>query len=310
MALNYDISKYITSVRMSAKKRVLVEGRDDKSRIKKLLDITLGKNEIKIDIADNIKADCKTTAKNNRAKIEKVHKSCKSSPEHSNLYFLCDREFSEFEISTQIVDLMQEHKVDGNLSWTLGHSLENYFIEADLISDAYPYLTDSEYSGDATQLFKDLLPMALKIIAIISLAAKDIDKCSYPLGTIGWNDFTIRDGILRFDIDSWRKGEAQEILVNFRKAYQKYQPIVEASDRMIYARICRGHTAVQLLQRVFSSCLFEVGFQQDEGLANQCASNFSQLNKNAISNALCQAWLKSIEKGSKNYPINLVSSVS
>lgn len=310
MEVKYDIPKYIASVRMSSKKRILVEGKDDKSHIKNLLDVTIGNNRIKIDTADNIKGNCGATAKNSRAKIEKIHAACKSSNEHINLYFLCDREFQEFDVREQVIDLMKEHKTEGNLSWTLGHSLENYFIESELISDAYRYLTNSEYKGDATNSFKSLLPSALKIIATISLAAKDIGKCSYPLGVIGWEDFYIKDGLLEFNIDSWKENETHQILVNFKTAYRKYQPIIEASDEMIYARICRGHTAMQLLQRVFSLCLFSAGYQQDEGLAKRCASDFSRLKESAISTALCEAWLKTIESGSNNYPVNLVASVA
>ncbi|QFU06676.1 hypothetical protein FIU82_16925 (plasmid) [Pseudoalteromonas sp. THAF3] len=310
MEVKYDVPKYIASVRMSSKKRILVEGRDDKAHIKNLLDVTIGKNRIKIDTAESIKGDCGVTAKNNRAKIEKIHASCKSSNEHSNLYFLCDREFQEFDVRDQVIDLMKEHKTEGNLSWTLGHSLENYFIESELISDAYRYLTNSEYKGDATKKFKYLLPSALKVISVISLAAKDIGKCSYPLGVIGWEDFNINSGTLEFNIDSWKENETHQILVNFKAAYRKYQPIVEASDEVIYARICRGHTAMQLLQRVFALCLFIAGYQQDERLAKKSASDFSKLKESAISTALCEAWLKTIEGGSDNYPVNLVSSVA
>lgn len=310
MEVKYDVPKYIASVRMSSKKRILVEGRDDKSHIKNLLGVTIGNNRIKIDTAENIKGDCGVTAKNNRAKIEKIHSACKSSSEHSNLYFLCDRELQEFDIGDQLIDLMQEHKTDGNLSWTLGHSLENYFIESELILDAYRYLTSSEYKGDATIIFKGLLPSALKEIATISLAAKDIGKCSYPLGVIGWEDFNIKNGVLEFNIDSWRENENTPILVNFKAAYRKYQPIVEASDKIICARICRGHTAMQLLQRVFSLCLFNAGYQQDEELAKKCAADFSRLKESAVSTALCEAWLKTIQSGSSNYPVNLVASVA
>lgn len=309
MEVKNDVPKYIASVRMSSRKRILVEGRDDRSHIKNLLDVIIGNNRIKIDTAENIKGDCKITARNNRAKIEKIYAACKSSNKHSNLYFLCDREFKEFHISEQVTDLMNGHKTEGNLSWTIGHSLENYFIEPELISDAYRYLTSSEYKSDAALKFKELLPSALKIIAAISLAAKDIGKCSYPLGVIGWEDFDINAGLLELNIDSLGSGDTPDILVNFKAAYRKYQPIVEASDEVIYAKICRGHTAMQLLQRVFALCLFRAGFQQDENLAQKSASDFSKLKESTVSTALCEAWLKTIKSGSGNYPVNLVSSL-
>jgi hypothetical protein len=99
MEVKYDVPKYIASVRMSSKKRILVEGKDDKAHIKNLLNVTLGSNRIKIDTAENIKGDCRVTSKNNRAKIEKIHSFCEASNEHNNLYFLCDCMFRPIPIT-------------------------------------------------------------------------------------------------------------------------------------------------------------------------------------------------------------------
>lgn len=310
MEVKYDVQKYITSVRMSSKKRILVEGRDDRSHVKNLLEVTLGANQIKIDTAENIKGDCNITKKNNRAKIEKIHMVCKSSPEHKNIYFLCDREFRDFDINDRIIDLMGQHKTEGNLSWTLGHSLENYFIDSEVVSGAYRYLTKSEYKTDAVLLFRNIIPSALKILATISLAASEVGKCSYPLGVIAWDDFKIEGNDLEFDVELWRDDEAHQILIDFKEAYRKYRPVVEISDNVVCARVCRGHTAIQLLQRVFSLCLFNAGCQYDEDLARKYASSFSKIKEGAVSTALCEAWLKAIENGNENYPINLLSSLN
>lgn len=205
---------------------------------------------------------------------------------------------------------MQEHKADGNLSWTIGHSFENYFIESAIIVDAYRYLTESEFKMAAASLFKKTMPSALKIIATISLAAKDISNYSYPLGVISWEHFSINNEEVIFDIDKWRDSEQNDILTRFKTAYKKYQPIIDASNSVIYARICRGHTAMQLLQRVFAQCLFHVGQQTDTKLASKSAEDFSKIKERLISGALGEAWLKTIQAGSLNYPTNLVESIS
>lgn len=69
MEVKYDISQYITNVKMSSKKRVLVEGRDDKSHITNLLNITVSKHKIKIDTAENIRGDCQVTKKTTELKL-------------------------------------------------------------------------------------------------------------------------------------------------------------------------------------------------------------------------------------------------
>ncbi|KZN50929.1 DUF4435 domain-containing protein [Pseudoalteromonas luteoviolacea] len=304
-----DISKYITSVKMSSKKRILVEGADDKDHISNLLNV-LGKNKIKIDSAERIKGDCKHTSKNNRAKIEKIFNICKDSVKHSNLYYLCDREFKAFNVEEKIVDMMVDHKTDRNLSWTIGHSLENYFIEPDLIANAYRYLTSSEYKNNAAENFKSLLPSALRMIATITLAAREINKCSYPLGVIRWDDFEIIANEVTLNINVWRANENHEILSRFKEAFNKYKPVVESSDISVLSRVCRGHTAMQLLQRIFALCLFQAGSKQDENLAKKAAVDFSKIKEKNVSTALCESWLKTIADGSPNYPSNLILSVS
>lgn len=89
MEVKYDVQKYITSVRMSSKKRILVEGRDDRSHVKNLLEVTLGENQIKIDTAENIKGDCNITKKNNRAKIEKIHMIFVNRHQNIGMFIFC-----------------------------------------------------------------------------------------------------------------------------------------------------------------------------------------------------------------------------
>ena len=310
MEVKCDIAKYITSVKMSTKKRILVEGRDDKAHITNLLDVTLRDHKVKIDAAENIKGDCSATAKNNKAKIEKIYNTCRESAQHENLYFLSDREYLKFDIGNEIVDLMASHESRGNLNWTIGHSLENYFIESGIICDAYRYLSGSEFKSEAIDIFKRILPSAVKTIAVITLSARDIGKSSYPLGTIRWNDFKVINGLLQFDIEKWKEGDSATIVSNFRESYNSYLPIVEASESLVCSRICRGHTAMQMLQRVFSACLYAAGSEIDESVAIKTAQDFSKLRELTVSGALSEAWIRTIRSGSENYPTNLISSVA
>jgi len=310
MELKYDISNYIASVKMSSKKRILVEGRGDKSHISNLLDVLLDDHKIKIDTAENIKGDCTRTAKNNRAKIEKIHGSTKSSNNHDNLFYLCDREFVKFDIGEKITDLMTEHECDGNLSWTIGHSLENYFITDDLVCTAYRFLCVSEYKTRAENIYKRLFPSALRLIAAITLAAKKIEKCTYPSGTIGWQDFSIVDEEVHIDIDEWKARKNNENASRFHREFKTYIPIVSETDELICSRICRGHTAMLMLQRVFSACLYFVIKSDDEALAEKVAGDFSRIKEGALAGALSEAWIQSVKDGKAIYPENLVGSVA
>lgn len=310
MDLKYDISNYMASVKMSSKKRILVEGRDDKSHISNLLDVLLVGNKIKIDTAENIKGDCSKTVKNNRAKIEKIHYSTKISKQHENLFYLCDREFIKFNVEDKIIDLMGDHECDGNLNWTIGHSLENYFITDDLVCQAYRFLCASEYKNRAEELYRKIFPAALRTIAAITLTAKKMEKCTYPLGTIGWQDFIIDNEKIYIDIDKWKSGKNNEVAADFWQDFKVNTPIVNETDALICSRICRGHTAMLMLQRVFSACLYFIVKDDDEALAEKVACEFSRIKEGTLSSALSEAWIQSVRDGKAIYPENLVESVA
>lgn len=310
MDLKYDIPNYIASVKMSSKKRILVEGSDDRSHINNLLDALLSDHRVKIDTAENIKGDCPTTARNNRAKIEKIYAATKTSSSHNNLFYLCDREFIKFDIGKKITDRMTEHESDGNLSWTIGHSLENYFFTDELICKAYRYLCSSEYKTRAEDLYKKIFPSALRVIAAITLAAKNLGKCTYPLGTIRWQDFIIDRERIYIDIDKWKSGIDNALAADFHREFRAYIPIADRSDTLICSRICRGHTAMLMLQRVFSACLFFVIKHDDESLAEKVAGDFSRIKEGNLSSALSEAWIQSVKEGKAIYPGNLIESIA
>lgn len=310
MELKYDIPKYIAKTKMSSKKTILVEGKDDKSHVKNLLDIIEPRHKVRIDTADSIKGVCSTTAKNNRAKIDRIFNVCKTSECHQNLFFLIDREFFKFEIREKIHDLMPEHETDGNLSWTIGHSIENYFFVDNIFSDAYRYLCGSQHKTDAEKHFKKILPSIFKLVAAITLAANEMSKSSYPAGVISWKDFNIEESRAFIDIDSWKNNDETQIALLFRKQFKKYIPIVEASEDLICSRICRGHTAMLMIQRIFSACLYYVMFSSSEEQAENDANNFSNIKETNVSAALCEAWIRKAKNGEALYPAPLICAVA
>jgi hypothetical protein len=196
------------------------------------------------------------------------------------------------------------------LSWTIGHSIENYFITDDLVCKAYRFLCSSEYKTRAEDLYKKIFPSALRIIAAITLAAKKIEKCTYPLGTIGWQDFVVDDEQIYIDIDNWKSGKSNVIANDFYREFIAHTSIVNRSDALICSRICRGHTAMLMLQRVFSACLFIVIKPEDEYLAEKIAGDFSRIKEGMLASALSEAWIQSLRTGNAIYPKNLIESVA
>ncbi|MCF2910792.1 hypothetical protein L1285_21010 [Pseudoalteromonas sp. DL2-H2.2] len=301
-----DVGTYITKVKMSRKVRILVEGPHDKVYLSNLLDTLKVNARIKVETATNLIGDCPVTRKNNKAKIMKIHEKCKNQSAYSNLYYLCDREFYKFEIGDKIEDLMDEHESDYNLNWTIGHSLENYFLNPEIINVGFSFLAHTQHKKEALTKLSVVLSQALNIVAAITLAAKDAGiKFTYPCSIIKWQNFKFQGDTLQLCVTN-----TEPLAAKLFSKYDQIKPAVDASDKKAIARICRGHTAIVLLQRVFSACIYNVGQDNDKDTAKSDADNFSSLNEKHISTALSQAWISNISNETNNYPKPLIDSVA
>ncbi len=286
----YTIDSYITSLTMSSKKRVLVEGRHDRLHLYQLIYKFNPASKVKIDTAQDIKASDKAMSKNNRLKIETIHSRVQKK---DNISFLCDREFREFSFNDRVEDLLNSHYCDDSLYWTLGHSLENYFFNASVITDAFQFLSPSEYKYQAIDLFSGLISSSFEVLAAISLAAKNIDKAGLPVALIDWKDIMINEhgiNLIRrdaYDIDS-------VVVDGFFNAFNEVLPSVLASDVGVCSRVVRGHTGILLLQKLFSACLNYIGKNDDPLMADASANYFCNISELSLTTALAESWVRKI----------------
>ncbi|HEJ7892232.1 TPA: DUF4435 domain-containing protein [Serratia liquefaciens] len=303
----YTIDSYITSLTMSSKKRILVEGRHDRLHLYQLIYKFNPHSKVMIDTAQDIKASDRSMAKNNRLKIEAIHSRVKNN---KNVWFLCDREFREFDVNGKIDDLLNSHFCDNSLYWTLGHSLENYFFNVDIIADAFQYLSPSEYKFKAIELFKEVIYSSFELLAVVSLSAKEIDKAGLPCALIDWRDLVIFDSKVTLKRRE-KYEEIDEYCVNeFFKAFEIFMPIVISSDNSVYPKIIRGHTGVLLLQKVFSACLNITGSEDNKALAEGSANYFANISEISLTTALAESWIRKIGiEGDISYPEPLIKSL-
>lgn len=306
---SYSLDSYVTLINMSTKKRLLVEGRSDRVHLTNLLNEIGSTNKIKIDTARDLRGVDQKTSKNNRAKIEYVSSRVGNK---DNIYFLCDREFREFivNVNDQAYDNLPEHYNDKSMFWTLGHSLENYFFSIDVLIDAFKYLCFSEYKSGAIEKFKSSIDTCFQIIASITMAAKDMDKSTYPLSVIKWIDFSFDGNELRlksYDEVSCERNGLNEQLFSLINTYSN---AMRKTDYVTNSRISRGHTGVIILQRVFAACLYEVGRNDNEVTAREYANEFSSLAEKNISTALSESWSRKVTTKEVQYPEMLISKFS
>jgi hypothetical protein len=305
MELKYNIPKYVAMSRMSSKVRILVEGKDDRGHVQNLLHQLYPKVRLKVDSAVEIIGDCAITKNNNRAKIEKIHGQCKVGVHHRKLFFLCDREFRNFDFGSIVADRLNSHESDGNLSWTLGHSIENYFLSPSMLGEGFRYLSTSGHKTFAVTLFCDVLPDAIKKIAALTLAAKELSCANYPASQISWQDIRVNESTIEFD----RKTHLDKFCMRFWDAFDEFLSVAEMSGDEVCSRLCRGHTAVLVLQRLFAACLYKTGASTDDDVARYDANLFNNVGEVNISSALSEAWIRQVSNGVADYPIPLVESI-
>jgi hypothetical protein len=305
--LQYDINTYLTSARMSSKIRVLVEGRDDKSHISNVVSLLCKNAKFKVDIAADIKGICSSTGKNNRAKVEKAHELSKGNKQYKKLFFLCDRESRGFVIENCVHDEISEHYVDGRLSWTIGHSIENYFLDSEIISNGLRYLTPSAFKDQAIDRFHQCFTSSIRVIATLTLAAKEFGNASFPCGVINRNCIEIDSQQNVSIIFSKIKNPA---ISKFETIYKEFEECINSSEIDVCTRLCRGHTAIVILKRIFAVCLFQVISDSGDDTAEYEANIFDNMNETLISNALSEAWIKNISSGYAAYPAPLIDAVS
>lgn len=306
---SYSLDSYLTLINMSTKTRLLVEGRSDRIHLTNLLNEIGPTNKIKIDTARDLRGVDQQTSKNNRAKIEYVSSRVGAK---DNIYFLCDREFREFivNVNDQVYDNLPEHYNDNSMFWTLGHSLENYFFTIDVLIDAFRYLCFSEYKSGAIEKLRSSIDVCFQIIASITMAARDMDKSTYPLAVIKWLDFKFENGQLRlktYEEASCERGDLNEHLYALINTYSS---AMSKTDYVTNSRISRGHTGVIILQRVFSACLYEVGKKDNEVAARESANEFSSLAEKNISTALSESWSRKVITKEVQYPEMLINKFS
>lgn len=305
--LQYDIATYLTSVKMSSKIRVLVEGVDDRSHVSNIISSFFKSAKYKIDLASEIKGSCSVTMKNNRAKIEKIHNSTKGNNEYTRLVFLCDREVRGFSFDPVILDNVPGHFIDGNLSWTKGHSIENYFLDLRLVTTGLRFLTSSAHKDSAIQLFESHFESSIRLIAKLTLASREFGSSAFPCGAIKWENITVTpQGGVSIDSSSIKNPRWPE----FKKILNGFNTCVDNSDVEICALLCRGHTAIVMLKRIFAACLFStISSTGDKAAAEYDANALENISERIVSNALSEAWIGSVRSGNADYPAPLIEAI-
>lgn len=174
MPAQHSVEGYLNLLAKRSKRTVLVEGITDwrvLCRITHELSRSgsLAEDSVLVDRADIIRAPA--GVEGNRAVVEYVFG--RAAQAGLPLAALVDREFRRFGLEIVPVDELGAHVSEGDIcSWTRGHSLENYFFEAEVLGAYLRFSSPEKLSAAAIARIVGGLPSVLRWASAISVAAQ------------------------------------------------------------------------------------------------------------------------------------------
>jgi len=251
--------------------------------------------------------------KNNKEKIRKVFQHCKGKKGFENIYFFSDREYENYQVNEEVKDLKVSPELNNFL--TCGHSLENYFLSAELVTSTFRQLTNSIFREYALTKFYQIFDDGLKLIAGMCFSAHKhgikYDTLTY---LVTWESFCISDNKITFDNptaieNSFKNNE--ELYETWKLEVSSFVSKLTNSQPDLTWKLPRGHTALRLLQRLFAKCIYNTAISQgsaDEGQKD--AKRFNDLQENMIATSLSVKWQDFIiQNNFKNYPDHLIRAL-
>ena len=311
-SLNYRPIDYQTMVRFSKHKHILVEGRNDKRVFDTIID-EIGISDLVVDSAESLVSQDGNEC-GNREKVEYICR--KQIP---NLVGFVDREFREFEISDSIVDNINEHKVNGRVVWSRGHSIENYCIERHIVRSALRVNSLTSYFRDAVALFDAIYDSLLQEISAVSLAGYEVGMLTVLRKSIDPRIFRIETSReqLEIDTDYWRRILSQKSIRSqkieaFIEKYQQWRSKTQKIDLDTLRWVSHGHVGMAFIWSAYSSCVYHVARKAGENnkQARKEAQRVLKAEETIRMNYMCEYWIKSGLKKEAEFPFKVLHMIN
>lgn len=328
----YTLNAYLVLLKTNKNKRLLVEGKDDK-RLLRTLNFQLwnkalkkpSKNELRIDVVSELiksKKDCKDSKQEGLEGLgerEKVEKICKLI-EHENcaswVVGFVDREFRGFEFSNEILDNIENHHIDKQIVWSRGHSVENYFFDADIICNSFisrvlsSHLdSDETWLYDTINLFQRHFKQAIVIACTIGMVASELKKIKRIQKSIDWNMFVLSKNnfSIQLDLEKWGqklvsgRGLSLDEVEEITNAYICWLEKLKDLDFELVRWLCHGHIGYHCIQNLFYKCVSITSYSHSE--PRSCTGNLDDIQYFGI---CCEKWVQRIIDGEHDHPLKPV----
>jgi hypothetical protein len=308
--LQFTIPDYQIYLRMSHRKHLLVEGRDDYMAFKLLLDeYSLYKNlpsildGIDIDTAESLIGF--TQALGNREKVEAVCNIISGSPDEDKLVGFVDREFRDFEIGNNLRDVLVSHKVSNRLIWSRGHSIENYCFDFQILRAPLRDISITTFFNEALNLFQKVFESTIHLACAASLVGQESNHFTLLATTVHWSIVEIVSTGALLKLPEWQqyiqkeRGLSIQDSEKLAERFQFWHSILTTSDFDLIRWLCHGHIGIKYIWAVYTRCVYEVSNKAEE------ANRFSQAQDKLKFNMFASSWARQSFNNSCEFPTEI-----
>lgn len=311
-------SAYRSYLRMSKKKHILVEGKEDKAAMLFLLtEIAFTQqietSNVSIETAEQIISSDGRGVRN-REKVLDIARSVAEKDYKTRFMGFVDREFDGFEIGDiSIEDRICCHRIDGRALFSRGHSIENYLFEIPILGLILESQSTVPYSESVLSMYENVFEEALFQACSLSLAVSDLQLIDRLNKSIDWKFFQIQgENELCFLLDDWLsviiedRNISTEVADLLKDRFIHYLSKLERSADSLPRWLCHGHIGMDVLYSVYCACLLNTSLQAENQEENS-VSHIGWVRREKLFSLLVKSWAKKSLKGDCEYPADIVS---
>jgi hypothetical protein len=310
--MRFTPQDYRAYVQISHKRHLLVEGRDDKRAFLLLIDEiqlrtgTAYSTNIDIDSANDL-IDFGVVL-GNRQKVENIAASIAGHTYAPRFVGFVDREFRQFTISNTLEDSSVGPTVIGQLVWSHGHSLENYYFDLRVMRAPLRDFSVISNFHQALALLEKVFDSTLQIACAASLMGRENDLLWLVKRAVDWQTLLISGESISLDLAAWEKRLAKHLnqvdSSRLVQDFEKWLRIVELSNVVVARMICHGHIGFSYLWAAYARCVYEVTQNETE------VTRVLRADETVRLNATASSWSRVLSTGARNYPTEVLRLLS
>jgi hypothetical protein len=264
----YTPKDYLRELQISKQKRLLVEGSDDRDLLRRLFQQFFPEQAraVAIDTAEQLRDfDPPISPMGNRHKVEEICKRAASLRQAENLVGFVDREFREFDSEPGLRDLAPDHRRDGRLIWSRGHSVENYLFDFTCFSDKVREYIPADDLTPTVQLFEEVFQDAVRVACAVGLTGyhHPDQRLKLMADSMHWRCLGIANRRLSLDLAGWKQQFAKRNLslswvAEAEAQFAKWWSRVSSADYAVVRWLCHGHIGIATIWAAFGRCAYEM----------------------------------------------------